>query len=84
MLRSDYCFRKRISVTGNNAPTRRKKKLTFKNNALFRSCMSKINNTFVDKTKDLDTVMPMYNLLEYNNNYSITLGNLWNYLNELK
>ena len=46
--------------------------------------MSKINNTFVDKTKDLDTVMPMYNLLEYNNNYSITLGNLWNYLNELK
>ena len=23
--------------------------------------------------------MPMYNLLEYSNNYSMTSGNLWNY-----
>ena len=38
----------RISVTGNNAANRRNKKLTFKNNASFRSCTSKINNTFID------------------------------------
>ena len=26
--------------------------------------------------------MPMYNLLEYSHNYSITSGSLWNYLRE--
>ena len=33
----------------------------------------------IDNTEDLDIVMPMYNLLEYNQNYSITSGSLWNY-----
>ena len=26
-----------------------------------------------------DIVMPIYNLLEYSRNYSITSGSLWNY-----
>ena len=38
------------------------KKLAFKNNALFVSCISKIN-TLIDIAQDLDIVMPMYNLL---------------------
>ena len=38
-----------------------------KNNALFRSCLSKINNTFIDNAEDLDIVMTM--LLEYSDNY---------------
>ena len=38
-----------------------------KNNALFRSCLSKINNTFIDNAEDLDIVMAM--LLEYSDNY---------------
>ena len=29
--------------------------------------------------EDLHTAMPMYNLLEYSDNYSITLGSFWNY-----
>ena len=29
--------------------------------------------------QNLDIVMPMNNLLEYNNNYSMTSGSLWNY-----
>ena len=29
--------------------------------------------------EDLDIVMPMYNLLEYNDNYSMTSGSLWDY-----
>ena len=37
------------------------------NNALFRSCLSKINNTFIDNAEDLDIVMAM--LLEYSDNY---------------
>ena len=39
----------------------------------------KINNTFVDNTDDLHIVMSMYNLLEYSDNYSMTLRSLWNY-----
>ena len=31
-----------------------------------------------DNAEDLDIVMPMYNLLEYSQNYSMT-GSLWNY-----
>ena len=53
-------------------------KLTFKYNAPLRSCISKINNTFIDNAKDLDFVMPFYNPLEYSNNYSMTSGR-WNY-----
>ena len=55
------------------------KKLTFRNNAPFRSCISKINNTFIDNAENLDIVMPMYNFLEYSTNYSMTSGSLWNY-----
>ena len=53
--------------------------LTFKNNAPFRSCISKINNTLIDNAEDVDTVMPMYIFLEYSNNFSMTSRSLWNY-----
>ena len=49
------------------------KKLGFKNNALFVSCISKISNTFIDKAEDLDVIRPVYNLLEYIKNYSKTI-----------
>ena len=32
-----------------------------------------------NKIEDLDIFMPIYNLLEYSDNYSMTLGSLWNY-----
>ena len=50
------------------------KELTLKNNAPFRSCMFKINNTFLDNVYDFDIDMLIYNLLEYSDNYFITLG----------
>ena len=34
--------------------------------------ISKVNNTLIDNTEDLNIVMTMYNLLEYSNNYSMT------------
>ena len=49
------------------------------NNAPFRSCIPKINNTFIDCAEDPDIVMPMYNLLKYSVSYSMALGSLWNY-----
>ena len=55
------------------------KKLSFKNNALFISCTSKINNTLIDSTEDLDIIIPMYNLLEYSKKYSKTIGSFWSY-----
>ena len=51
----------------------------FKNCAPFTDCISKINNTQVDHVKDIDVVMPMYNLIEYSENYSKTPGSLWQY-----
>ena len=56
---------------------RRNKKLTFKNSAPFRSCISKISNTFIGNAEDLDIVI--YNSLEYSDSYSMTSGSLWNY-----
>ena len=55
------------------------KELVFKNNAPFINCISKINGVKIDNVEDLDIVMPMYNLLEYNKNYKKTTGSLWNY-----
>ena len=52
------------------------KKVIFKNCTPFTNCISEINNTQVDDSKDIDIVMPMYNLLEYSNNYSKTSGSL--------
>ena len=40
---------------------------------------AKINNTFIFNSEDLHIVMPMHNLLEYSNNYSMTPGTLRNY-----
>ena len=38
-------------------------KVIFKNSAPFTNCISEINNTQVDNAKDIDIVMPMYNLI---------------------
>ena len=86
MLRSDLCNYSdayivvegtvAVADPNNNAYD---KKLAFKNNAPFNSCITKINNTLIDNTEDLDIVMPMYNLIEYRKNYRKTTGSLWNY-----
>ena len=49
----------RITIKGTNDNDIRNKKLTFKNNAPFRSCISKINNTSIDNAEDPDIVMPV-------------------------
>ena len=46
-------------------------------------CISKINNTQVDNAKDIDIVMPLYNLIEYSDNYSKTSGSLWQYCKDI-
>ena len=39
------------------------KGVAFKNCAPFINCISEINNTQIDDAKDIDIVMPMYNLI---------------------
>ena len=51
----------------------------FKNFASFTDCESEINSKEIDYVKDIDVIMPMYNLTEYSDNYSITSGSLWQY-----
>ena len=57
----------------------RSKGVIFKNYVPFTECISNVNNTQIDNAKDIDVVMPMYNLIEYGDNYSKTLGSLQQY-----
>ena len=93
MLRSNLCdyadayilVKGTITITGagNDDATKqadeRDKGVTFKNCAPFTKCISRINNTDIDNAQDIDIVMPMYNLIEYSDNYSKTSGSLWQY-----
>ena len=72
-----------ITVAGDDAAARqadeRDKGVTFKNCTPFTKCISRINNTDIDNAHDIDIVMPIYNLIEYSDNYSKTSGSLWQY-----
>ena len=59
------------------------KKVIFKNCGPFTNCISEINNTQIDNAKDIDIVMPMYNLVEYSDNYAKTTGRLWQYCKDI-
>ena len=56
-----------ITGAGTDAAARqadeKDKGVIFKNCAPFINCKTETNNTEVDKTKDIDIVMPMYNLI---------------------
>ena len=76
-----------ITGAGDNIAARqadeRDKGVAFTNCTTFTKCISRINNTDIDTAQDIDIVMPMYNLIEYSNNYSKTSGSLWhNYKDE--
>ena len=59
------------------------KKVIFKNWVPFTNCISKINNTQIDNPEYIDIVMPIYNLIEYSDNYLKTSGSLWQYCKEI-
>ena len=86
ILKSDLCdfndayiVVKEIITVTNPDNIKRNKAVTFKNNAPFINCISKINGVKIDNAEDSDVVMSMYNLLEYSKNYRKTTGNFWNY-----
>ena len=59
------------------------KKIIFKICAPFTSCISRINNAQIDDAQYIDVVMPMYNLIEYSDNYSQTSGILFQYCRDV-
>ena len=93
MLRSSLCdyadayilVKRTITITGageDDAAKRldeRNKGVIFKNCAPFTKCIRRINNTDKDKAQNIDFVMPMYDLIEYSDNYSKTSWRLWQY-----
>ena len=95
MLKSSLCnysdayilVKVTISVTNTAAQgaasNNTNKKVIFKNCAPFTNCISEINNMQIDNAKDIDIVMPMYNLIEYSDNYAKTTGSLWQYCKDI-
>ena len=93
MLRSNLCdyadayilLKGTIKITGEgnyDAAKRldeRNKGVIFKNCAPFTKCISRISNTDIDNSQDIDIVMSMFHLIEYSYNYSKTSGTLWQY-----
>ena len=67
-----------INATGGDANT----KVAFKNCESFRKCRTEINDTFVDDAQCINIAMPMYNLIEYSDNYSDISGRLWQFKRE--
>ena len=59
------------------------KKVIFKNCAPITNSKSEINNMQMDNAIDIDIVMPMYNLIEYSDNYAKTTGSLWQYCKDI-
>ena len=92
MLKSNLCdypdacilVKRKITITGAGDDDARQadekdKGVIFKNCTPFTKCISRINGTDIDNAQDIDIVMPMYNLIEYSDNYSKTSGSLWQY-----
>ena len=64
-----------INVTGGDNNT----KVAFKDCAPFKKCRIEANETFVDDANFINMTMPMYNFIEYSDNYSDISGRLWQF-----
>ena len=95
MLKSSLCnysdayIHVRGTISVNNtaaegtAANNNNKEVILKNCAPFTNCISEINNTQIENVKDLDIMIPMYNSIEYRDNYLKTSGSLWQYTKDI-
>ena len=63
-----------ITLTANN-----NLHVAFKTSAPFSTRKTEINDVFIDEANHIYIAMPMYNLIEYSDNYSDTSGSLWRF-----
>ena len=95
MLKSSLCdysdayIHVRGTITVNNTAAadadanNTNKKVIFKSCAPFTNYINQVNNIDLENAKYLDIVMPMYNLIEYSDDYSKTSGSLWQYTKDI-
>ena len=65
------------TAVASTSTNNRTKKVIFKNYSPCTNCIKEINNKQIDHAKDVEVVMPLYNLVEHSDNYAKTSGNLW-------
>ena len=53
--------------------------VAFKNCAPFARCVTHINDKHVETAENLDIIMPMYNLIQYSDNYADSSGSLYQF-----
>ena len=68
-----------IAAQAGDNPNNGNKEVVFKNCAPSNDCISEIKNAQIDNAKYIDVIMPIYNLIEFSDNYSKTSGRLWQY-----
>ena len=66
-----------ITVTADN-----NKDVAFRHCAPFSTCKTEINRVFINKANHIYVAKPLYNLIEYSDNYSDTSGRLWQFKRE--
>ena len=71
----DCTIRAQAANADNAAATR----LALKNCAPFTKCNLEINDKHVDTAENLDIVMPMYNIIEYSDNYQDSSATVYQY-----
>ena len=82
VLKSNFCYYNNayilvggdIAIIGDNGHG-----VVFRNCGAFTNFITNIEETKIDDAEDFHLVVPMYNLTEYNSNYSETTGSLWFY-----
>ena len=68
-----------IRAEAANAVNAAATRLALKNCAPFTKCNLELNDEHVDTAENLDIVMPMYNLIEYSDNYQDSSATLYQY-----
>ena len=53
--------------------------VAFRNCASFTRCVTHINDEHVETVENLDIIMPMYNLIEYSDDYADSSGSLYQF-----
>ena len=64
-----------ITAAGGDTNT----KAAFKNCAPFTRCVTRINNEHAEVAENLGIIMPMYNLIEYSDNYADSFGSKYQF-----
>ena len=64
-----------VKVAGVAADTN----VAFKNGAPLTRCVTHINDEHVETAENLDIIMPVYNLIEYSDNYADSSGSLYQF-----